>query len=234
MKYKYILLDIDNTLIDFDESFKTAAEKVIELGGKKPTRKNRDLYHKLNDDAWFGLNLEDVNDPYIVENYHPLYHKYLELSLQYAVDALELQGDFNELLSCANTSLGIYATINEGVMETLEKLSKTHILCIATNGVTDVQPYKIEHFKKYISYVFISEEIGYFKPAKAYYEHILRTLNCSASECLMVGDSLVNDISGAINSGIDACYYNPKSKENTSGITPTYEINHFSELLDIV
>lgn len=49
---------------------------------------------------------------------------------------------------------------------------------------------------------------------------------------LIVGDSLKADIQGGLNYGIDTCYFNPKRNENNSGITPKYEIEKLSELLD--
>lgn len=47
------------------------------------------------------------------------------------------------------------------------------------------------------------------KPYPEYFKYITGYFNCQPEECLMIGDSLVNDIGGAGNSGIDSCYYNP-------------------------
>ena len=65
-------------------------------------------------------------------------------------------------------------------------------------------------------------------------KYITGYFNCQPEECLMIGDSLVNDIGGAGNSGIDSCYYNPGFLKKKAEIQPVYEIHDFVELLDIV
>ena len=72
------------------------------------------------------------------------------------------------------------------------------------------------------------------KPYPEYFKYITAYFNCQPEECLMIGDSLVNDIGGAGNSGIDSCYYNPGYLKKKTEIQPVYEIHDFVELLDIV
>ena len=50
----------------------------------------------------------------------------------------------------------------------------------------------------------------------------------------MIGDSLSSDIKGGFNAGIDTCWFNPLKKENTLGITPTYEISSLLDLKNIL
>ena len=54
------------------------------------------------------------------------------------------------------------------------------------------------------------------------------------SEILMVGDSLVSDIAGAREAGIDSVWYNPYSLENLSKISADYEIEDLHELAGIL
>jgi len=46
----------------------------------------------------------------------------------------------------------------------------------------------------------------------------------------MIGDSLQNDVQGAINAGMQSVWFNPDSVGNTTGIQPDYEINDLLEL----
>ena len=41
-------------------------------------------------------------------------------------------------------------------------------------------------------------------------------------------------LSNCINSGIDTCWFNPKNKENTGSVIPTYTVNTFSQIIDIL
>lgn len=53
-------------------------------------------------------------------------------------------------------------------------------------------------------YVFVSSELGYRKPSDRFFAAIQHALHCSASELLLVGDSLVNDYQGARAAGWQA------------------------------
>lgn len=66
-KYKYLLFDIDDTLINFEKSFHNCAAKVLELGGCEVTGRNVRRFKELNDIVWFSSGLEDIYEPYIKE-----------------------------------------------------------------------------------------------------------------------------------------------------------------------
>ena len=104
-KYKYLLFDIDDTLINFEKSFHNCAAKVLELGGCEVTGRNVRRFKELNDIAWFSSGLEDIYEPYIKENYHRLYHKYVEDSLDKAINEFGLKGNYGDLMTCFNLSL---------------------------------------------------------------------------------------------------------------------------------
>ena len=50
----------------------------------------------------------------------------------------------------------------------------------------------------------------------------------------MIGDSLLADIQGGNNAGIDTVWYNPYIKTNETGIRPTYEVNDYKQLLALL
>ena len=54
--------------------------------------------------------------------------------------------------------------------------------------------------------------------------------NPDKREVLMLGDSLSSDIRGAVNAGLDSCYFNPKGTPNTTDVVPTYEIRSLREV----
>ena len=233
-KYKYLLFDIDDTLINFEKSFHNCAAKVLELGGWEVTGINVRRFKVLNDIVWFSSGLEDIYEPYIKENYHRLYHKYVEDSLDKAINEFGLKGNYDDLMTCFNHSLGEEAHVNENAVKVLNILKDKYTLAVATNGLTIIQPYKMTKLPKVFDKIFISEEMNCMKPYPEYFKYITGYFNCQPEECLMIGDSLVNDIGGAGNSGIDSCYYNPGYLKKKAEIQPVYEIHDFVELLDIV
>ena len=83
--------------------------------------------------------------------------------------------------------------------------------------------------------VFISEELGFEKPDRRFFERVIEGLNIGElGQALIIGDSLTSDIKGAALTGIDSCWYNPKAKENTSDLRPDFEIADLHELEKII
>jgi HAD superfamily hydrolase (TIGR01549 family) len=234
LKYKYILLDIDGTLINFDESFRAASHRILTLDKTPATDDNINAYYKINDDAWYSLDMENMDNPYIISNYHSLYRQYIIDAAVNSKKHLCLNSTPDILAKWYEEQWAACSIPNPEAIKMCQELATNHTLCIATNGLTDIQLNKLTEFRKYITHYFVSEDIGHIKPEKEYFEYILNALNASHNQCLMVGDSLNNDIRGANTLGIASCYYNPLGKINNSGIVPTYEIRDFNELLEIV
>jgi len=75
--YKYILFDVDNTLTYFRKSFINAAADVLSVAGIEPTADICNRFYEINDEAWFGLDLNQIWREDIKRNYHALYEEYL-------------------------------------------------------------------------------------------------------------------------------------------------------------
>jgi 2-haloacid dehalogenase len=77
--------------------------------------------------------------------------------------------------------------------------------------------------------------VGAEKPNKEYFDYVFEKLGITdKKEVLMIGDSLIGDMTGGYNAGIDTCWYNPSHKPNTSGVPITYEIDNLGEIMEIV
>ena len=71
---------------------------------------------------------------------------------------------------------------------------------LLTNGPSELQRRKlaVTGIELELDVVGISEELGAHKPAAAAFEAVLELLGCAADEAAMVGDSLANDVAGAL------------------------------------
>ena len=71
---------------------------------------------------------------------------------------------------------------------------------LLTNGPSELQRRKlaVTGIEAELDVIGISEELGAHKPAAAAFETVLELLGCNADEAAMVGDSLANDIAGAL------------------------------------
>lgn len=234
MRYPFILLDIDGTLVNFDHTFDNAFAATIEFAGAEASQNSIKLFHDCNDEAWYESGLDNVDDNSVCRIYHEGYRQYLLNACHKAKIKLNLNKSANELTDYLIKALGDYAVFNSNVLDICKELSKNHTLCIASNGLTEVQMSKLTKLTPYISHYFISENMNCIKPEPEYFRYIFNKLGCIANDCIMIGDSLKNDIDGANKSGISSCYYNPTKYVNRTGIVSTHEINDFSELLNIV
>ena len=123
-------------------------------------------------------------------------------------------------------------------MEICKELHTNKIkLGVASNGGNDIQIRRIRKIglDRYLDYIFVSEEIGYNKPHKKYFEHIFTKVGKMPKEkIMMVGDSLTADIQGGKNAGIMTCWYNPKGETGMKNIRPDYEIKDLLELKKLI
>ena len=126
----------------------------------------------------------------------------------------------------------------DGAKETVQALfEKGYTLYIVTNGVEHTQKRRLHRsgLDRYIAGSFVSEKIGIQKPFKAYFDYVFNNIDeKDRSKLLLIGDSLGSDIKGALDSGIDCVWYNPKGIENTVCGKPTYEISDIRDLIKML
>lgn len=106
----------------------------------------------------------------------------------------------------------------------VQALKTMYQITILTNGKVDEQTQKIErfNFKNVVPY-YISEAIGFEKPDSRAFDYVIKALNVSAKETVMIGDSIENDILPAqqlgmttIYVGHDTCYQADYTFDNIS------------------
>jgi putative hydrolase of the HAD superfamily len=81
------------------------------------------------------------------------------------------------------------------------------------------------------SCIVLSEEFGIRKPDPRIFHQAALLLHMQPQECLYVGDSYINDVIGAKNAGMQACWLNRESATvPDEKIKPDYIITNFAEL----
>jgi putative hydrolase of the HAD superfamily len=115
------------------------------------------------------------------------------------------------------------------LLEQLQPYYKLHIL---TNGFADIQQIKLQAsgISQYFTMVVTPEEAGAPKPSPRYFSYVLDSLKAQPKHCLMIGDNINTDISGALSSGIDAVYINSNNKLHTFDLVA--DVQCLSELLN--
>jgi HAD superfamily hydrolase (TIGR01549 family) len=119
----------------------------------------------------------------------------------------------------------------------LAKLRGKFRTAVITNGAADIQRAKLRKFgiAERVDYAIVSGELGTAKPDPAVFRHVAEKLGVADQECLMVGDHLVLDISGAKAAGMGAVWINRNSRAlPADGPRPDFIIADLPELLTIL
>lgn len=224
-----LLFDIDNTLLDFDQSEYAALGRIFEAYQIPDTAENRAIYDRENKVLWLQLEQGKLSRENLIAQ---RFVRFFEV--------LELVGDFDgpAIDEAYQTYLSQGHQLMEHAQELLDHLSETdHQLYIVSNGLSRVSRPRIEAsgILPYFSNVFISEEVGAQKPSLAFFEHVFDQIYFdSKDEFIIIGDSLTSDIQGGKNAGITSIWYNPKGQTSDQAITADVEISDLLDLLSVL
>ena len=218
---EFLLLDLDDTILDFHKAERIALRKTIRDFGVEPSEKVLNRYHHINKWHWEQLELGVMTrDQVLVGRFAQLFE---ELGME--VDAAACMKQYEH-----NLSIGHYFL--PGAEEAVKRLKEKYRLFLVSNGTATVQHSRLTSagLYPYFEQVFISQEIGYNKPDKAYFDRCFERIPGFAPEkALMVGDSLTSDIKGGINAGLKTVWVNPGRKD-CGDIRPDYQIEGLHQL----
>ena len=218
---EFLFLDLDDTILDFHKAERIAIAKTIREFGVEPTEEILHLYHEINKWHWEQLELGTLTRAEVLVNrFGVLFER-----LGKEVDATKCARAYER-----NLSIGHYFL--PGAEESVDALSKKYRLFLASNGTATVQKGRMTsaNLYRFFETVFVSQEIGYNKPSKAYFDACFATISDFDKEkAIIVGDSLSSDIKGGINAGIRTVWVNPEHKD-CGEIKPDYEIESISQL----
>ena len=231
---KAVLIDVDNTLLDFDEYVKFAMRTGFEkFGFKKYEDWMYDEFCLINSEFWGAYEKGEIT-----------YEEIMKGRWNAIFEKLGIVGDGVEFEKFFKGTLFHNAILMDGALETLNYLSTKYIVCTATNGpyLQQLNRLKISGIEKYVTLNFISEEMGVAKPDKAFFTLALDRINerqrekgereLSFDNLIMIGDSLSSDMLGAKNSGIKTCFFDKNNKNKPFDYD--YKITKLTQIKDIL
>ena len=223
MRYKAILFDVDDTLMDFQTGNHNAVNQLMdELGYHDPDR--YDQYEAINLKCWRELEAGMLTQ------------KQLKLArFVRFFDRYPVAGDPSWAAERFVALLGQQSILLPHALETVAQIAQRLPVAIVTNGITAIQRSRLglSPLKDYVTEVVISEEVGVSKPRPGIFTIALDRLGVRPSDALMVGDGVNSDIRGANNAGIDACWLNPSGKPLPEGVRAEYQITDIRQCVEI-
>lgn len=226
-KYKFILWDIDGTLIDFHAAEEVCIRRLLREQGVEITLEQFREYQRINRGYWEALEKNEITKPEVYVNRFRDFFEYIGVN---HIDTAKFNADYQ---------LGLAETVEmeEGAMEVLTTLSKTHKQYAVTNGSGVAQTGKLARsgLDKIFLDVFISEEMGFEKPNVEFFEIMEKAIpDFKREEAIIIGDSLTSDMRGGNNAGITNCWYNPRHQKNETDVKIDYEIDKLTDVFKVL
>lgn len=226
--YKGILLDIDNTLYDYN---------ICHLKGLDSVRKycaDNFKVQKKEFDYLYAKSKEEIKKVLIgtaashnrILYFHRLF-EFLQLNpIKYSLIAYNKYWDIflDEM------------RISQGVFEFFDHV-KNKKICFITDLTTHIQFRKICKLKleKFTSLIVTSEEAGAEKPNDKIFKLALNKMNLNTKDICMIGDNYEKDIVGANNLGIKAFWLNKNNKKNSrANKSLITEFDNFNDLTKFI
>lgn len=219
---RYVLFDVDDTLLDFGKAEAAAIRKTFERIGISVTDELIRRYSEINAQQWSRFEKGEITrEKLLTERFDILFS---ELGIN--VPSEMAQASYEYLL-------GIGHYFVDGAEELLEALKDKYELYIVSNGNASVQDRRLKSagIIPYFKDIFISERVGFNKPSAEFFEACFERIpGFEKDKAVIVGDRLSSDILGGINAGVKTCWFNPRGDAPDPDIPADYEIKHLNEL----
>ncbi len=217
-----ILLDLDDTILDFKKSERRALSSALKEMGIHYSEETLNRYSDINLKYWEQL------EEGLLTREQVLLGRFVQLlsEIQEDASASSLRDIYENKLSKGH----FFVT---GAPELLRDLRGNYRLFLVSNGTASVQKGRLESagITDCFEQIFISQIIGAEKPSKVFFDRCFENIpGFSRRKCIIVGDSLTSDIRGGINAGIKTCWFNLRNRPRNPDIVPDYTITSLEEL----
>lgn len=226
-RFTTILWDVDGTLLDFKYSQRHSLEKCFRDFGLEFREEILERYVSINDSYWSRLELGEITKPQLlIGRFAALFEEFHIAGIDIEKFNTFYQEGLGSIYACQDDSLRVCGSLRGRVKQ-----------YVVTNGVAYTQRKKLclSGLAEFMEEIFISEEIGFPKPQKGFFDYCLAQIEeKDKRRILLVGDSVSSDIKGGIQAGIATCWYRRAGTENLSEYRPDYEIERLEEVIQLL
>lgn len=220
-----VFIDIDDTLLDFTKCANDAIKSACNKFGVPYTTTLVDTFHPINLDLWHRLEKKEVTK-----------EKLFDTRFQIVFDKLGIKADGIAFETAFRENFHESAILVDGARDLLEYLRSKYKVYVASNASMHQQTNRMKRAELdgYIDGYFVSEEIGFPKPQKEFFDACFKALpDVKPQDVVMIGDSLSADIKGACEYGLKTIWYNHRN-EPTSDVKCDYIVSRLSEIKNIL
>lgn len=200
-KITTILIDVDNTLLDFNKCAENAIKKGFVLLNLEYSDNVLDIFLEVNHIFWDNYEKNIITRDDITKNrWNEIFDK-LGIKNQ--------NGEDFERTFVKNLFEGYYKV--EGALEILEYLSKKYTVHIASNSKYTMQVKRLKNAEllQFVNEIFVSDVVGFAKPLTEFFDFCFKKMpNIKKENVVMIGDSVNADIKGGKDYGIKTIWFN--------------------------
>lgn len=228
--YEDIFFDLDHTLWDFRENSKVTLKELHQITpilSDIPFEEFFEVYYHHNNKLWARYRNGFINSADL--RWKRFWHTLLDFNIR----DIELSQNIGQTYLAL---LPVQTKLCDGASEILDWLrSEGYRIHIITNGFQEIQSLKITNSQidSYFESITTSECAQSTKPHPEIFESALQKAKAQKNTSMYVGDSLIADVQGALNFGMDAVFYNPHQNENPYA-DRSHTIHHLTELKEIL
>jgi 2-haloacid dehalogenase len=241
-KYKILIFDLDDTLIDNRENVRAAFKRMLKA--------NEGAYSDSEYERWYAIDKKFWHDwqDGLIELPQKFRHESGTKSDEYLdwVRAQRVLLYFKHSISLQRAIALNHVFMNalteevnaiEGAHDVLKYLSEKYTILIATNGPKVATKHKLERINclQFVREVLSADMFGYMKPKIEFFEAIEQKYDdFNHGDYLIIGDTLKSDVGFGMNAGIDSCWFNRNHDALDSDYKHTFVINKLRELMGLL
>lgn len=242
-KYKILIFDLDDTLIDNLENVKYAFKIMIKSKNEEYNEENFIRWYQIDKKFWHDWQDGKITLPeHLKGETGKKSNEFLNwLRAQRILIYFNNEVNLDEAINLNNIYMdALTENVNaiDGAYETLEYLSnKGYYIIIATNGPKVATRDKLLKINciNFVNEILPADMFGYMKPNKEFFDGIEKTLNnYNIEDYLIIGDSLKSDVGFAMRCNFDSCWFNKNNDKIDDKYKPTMTINKLRELIEIL
>ncbi len=217
-----VFLDIDNTLLDFDECARQATIKSFHDMGLTYRDEYFPVFIEENDKLW----VEIENGTLTRAELH-------RIRWQRILDRVGVEANGTMVEELFLRYIEDPPAMIPGALELLSYLSPKYTLCLASNASQRRQEKRLAGtgILPFVDEIFLSETMGVPKPEKGFFDACFARLSGASPESsIIIGDSLTADIAGGIAYGMKTCWFNLKHQPAPADMPIDYIVHSLDEI----
>lgn len=216
-----LLLDIDDTLLDFSLGERCALRLAFQHFGLPFDPVYVGLYHTINAAWWHRYDLGEIGMAEVVIGRFVDFFERLRrpMPLNFA--------------QVYEANLREQHAFIRGAKGFLQRMGRDCRLYAVSNGRTAVQQKRLRDsgLDRMLDGVFVSESLGAHKPERAYFERVTAAIpDYDPRRTVLVGNSLSSDIAGGIAAGVRTVWYNREHLPPREDVVPDFVSDDYHQI----